>query len=178
MPLTQTIKNICHFCNMIIKELHRKLLAIATLFLFLLSTSGMVLFYHYCQHAHEMVFSMYVDSTQELCHENAVALHKNHCHSHDCDYAEESNKKPCCEHHQSKHKIVQLKTHYTLSYRLTTPQPTLLSLFENNNVNQTDIIYSSLVQDGILKELPPEISLHQPSGRELVTSFHTLKIAC
>ena len=160
---------------MILKDIYKRFIAIVTLCLFVLSTSGVVLFYHYCQHGHKYVYSMYVDATQELCQENAelqhLNLHQDCCH-------QETNDIHCCKNHQSHYKTVQLKNDYEFSARQTTPKPITLILLNIEKPQQVDILYSSLIQKELKKELPPEIPLFNPSGKDLVTFQHTLKIAC
>ena len=162
---------------MILKEINRRIIAIITLCLFVLSTSGMVLFYHYCQHANQMVISVYIDSTQELCQENAATLHQSLHHNHDCCH-QNPEEKGCCKNHDSNLKTVQLKNTYNFSDRQSAPKPTRLSLLQVETPFQIDVICNSLNQSGLSRELPPEIPLKKLSGKEILTLHHTFKIAC
>ncbi len=163
---------------MILREINKRIIAIITLLLFLLSTSGMVLFSHYCQHADQLVYSVFIDSTQELCQENSdTLLHIHHRHHDDC-CSHKSTEDNCCKNHQSDTKTIKLKNDYTFSDRQTTPKTASLSLLLSITQQQVNIIGTSLIKTGLLKELPSEMPLVLPTGRELVTLYNTLKIAC
>ncbi|MFV0290838.1 MAG: hypothetical protein ACK5IJ_08065 [Mangrovibacterium sp.] len=74
---------------------------------FLISTTGVVFYYHTCQASTQRYVSVYIDLTEELCHEQ-----KHHDHHTCCSNENENNSTEgdtCCPEHQ-----VQ-----TLSYRLT-----------------------------------------------------------
>ncbi|MFV0365693.1 MAG: HYC_CC_PP family protein [Mangrovibacterium sp.] len=68
----------------------------------LLSTTGVVFYYHYCKGSEQKYVSMYVDNTQELCHE------QKHDAAHDCCQTEKETN-DCCEDHNVD----------TISYKLT-----------------------------------------------------------
>jgi len=137
----------------------------------------MVLFYHYCQHADQLVYSVYIDATQELCEENAeIENHNHHHHNACCDH--KSKEDSCCENHKSDSKTLKIKNEFNVSDRQTTPKTVSLSLLLAKSPQQVDIIHTSLTKTGLFQEIPPEIPLFLPTGRELVTSYHALKIAC
>lgn len=139
----------------------------------------MVLYYHFCQHANEMVYSVYIDATEDLCEDNAeILLHSTHQHHSDC-CSSQPKEKDCCDHHDSSNKSVKLKTDYNISDRQTAPKPNILSLLIDINApHQIDVLHSSLFDNGIIRELPPETSLLEHTGREIITLHHTFKIAC
>nr|WP_143525026.1 hypothetical protein [Labilibacter marinus] len=122
---------------------------------------------------------MYIDSTEDMCEENAeILFHSTHQHQNDC-CTHKAEEKSCCEHHNSSFKTVKLKNDYNYSNRQVPPKPSILSLLIDINApHQIDILHSSLFDDGLLRELPPEIPLLQHSGREIITLHHTFKIAC
>ncbi len=163
---------------MVLKDIYKRIIAIITLCIFLLSTSGMILFYHYCQHANEFVFSMYIDSTEELCEENAKMLHMlNHDDSH-CCCQHHGHQKDCCENHQSNSKTLKLKDDFNFAERQTTPKPVLITLLLPEAFDQIDIFHTLLIKYNLPKEIPPETPINLPTGKEWVTSHHSLKIAC
>ncbi len=138
----------------------------------------MVLFYHYCQYANKVVYSMYLDSTQELCAENAQALNHTHQHTDSCCNHSENTEDGCCKNHRSDQKTVKIKSEYNFPDRQSTPRPIALLLFNTDAPIQVDYIRTSFIYTGLLKELPAEIPIAFASGKKLVTLLHSLKIAC
>ena len=146
--------------------------------LFLISTSGVVLFYHFCQHAHQTVYSFYIDETEELCAENALIYCDNHAsccqHHHD----EHSSSKPCCDHHKSFHKIVKLTNSYTFSEQIKSPKPLSLKLLFEPFTELMALNEISLSNKELYFDYPPEVPKTLRSGRDIVTSYQTLKLDC
>lgn len=170
---------------MIIKEINKRIVAIVTLCLFLLSTNGMVLFYHYCQHGNTLVYSMFVDATHDQCKENAVAdLHTHHpqaeCCSHDNNSLDTNNldNQDYCKEHKTYTKTLKLKNDYNFSDRQATPKPIWLKLWIADLAQNIDVPHCALhIAEG-WRELPLEKPLFQRSGTQLLTLYHTFKIAC
>ncbi len=165
---------------MIIKEINKRIVAIVTLCLFLLSTNGMVLFYHYCQHGTTLVYSVFVDATNDQCKENADAEFHIHHPELDCcanDYTTQDNQNSCNEH-KTATKTLKLKNDYNFSDRQATPKPIWLKLWIADILLNIDIPHCALPIAEGWRELPLEKPLFQHSGTQLLTLYHTFKIAC
>ncbi len=165
---------------MILKEINKRIVAIVTLCLFLLSTNGMVLFYHYCQYGNTLVYSVFVDATSDQCKENADAeLHIHHPEAECCYH--DNNKldnQDCCKEHKTFTKTLKLKNDYNFSDRQATPKPIWLKLWIADLAQNIDLRHCDLhIAEG-WRELPFEKPLFQPSGTQLLTLYHTFKIAC
>ncbi|GAF04990.1 HYC_CC_PP family protein [Saccharicrinis fermentans] len=163
---------------MILKEINKRIIALITLCFFLLSTSGMILFYHYCLHSHQMVFSVYIDATQELCQENALTFHDHTLSEECCNHHSENAKDDCCENHKSDQEMVKLKDEYNFSDRQSTPRPTTLLLINTDEPTLLEAIPASITNKGLFKKLPPGTPLFILKGKELVTLHQALKVAC
>ncbi len=167
---------------MILKESYKKIFTFFLLFLFLVSTSGVVLFYHICSHAQQTIYSFYIDETEELCEESAIINgdmipHDDHCCSEELEHHDHSHNK-CCDHHQSFHKALKLNTTFTISKQLKSPEPLVLSLlFESYTILLEDKdIY--LFKSTFFENIPPESPTYLFSGKDIVTNFRTLKLDC
>lgn len=173
---------------MIIKEINKRIVAIVTLCLFLLSTNGMVLFYHYCQHGNTLAYSMFIDATSDQCKGNANedAEFHNHHPEVDCcdhDYNDQDNQDCCKEHksckeHKTSTKTLKLKNEYHYSEKQATPKPIWLKLWIADIIQHSDLPHCALHIAGGWRELPLEKPLFQHSGTQLLTLYHTFKIAC
>ncbi len=163
---------------MIVKEIHKRIMTLITLGLFLLSTSGLVFFYHYCIHAHELVYSVFIDSTEDICEENAIINHDHFHHNDQCCHAEETSDHDCCDNHHSSNKIVKLTSAFQFSERQQTPKPILVSLLQQETILQLDYFHALLLEKDFSGEIPPEKPLINTNGRQIITKHHTLKIAC
>ncbi|SMO44426.1 hypothetical protein SAMN06265379_101848 [Saccharicrinis carchari] len=170
---------------MIIREINKRFIAILTLAMFLLSTNGMVLFYHYCQHGSTVEYVMFMDSTYDQCRENAT----DHCHIHhpEKECCEQHNDKLnenfneehfCCSDHKTYTKTLKLKNEYNSSDRQAMPKPICLELFLSNISPGLSISNHTIFTTEGWRELPLEKPLFQYSGTQLVTLYRTLKIAC
>ncbi len=167
---------------MILRESYKKIFTFFLLFLFLISTSGVVLFYHFCSHAHQTIYSFYIDETEELCAESAVINgdiipHEDHCCNEELDHHNQYHNK-CCDHHQSFHKAVKLNTNYTISKQLKSPKPLELSLLFDSYTLLLDNNDFRLFRNNIFENTPPESPSYLFSGKEIVTNFHNLKLDC
>ncbi len=167
---------------MIIREAYKKIFTFLLLLLFLISTSGVVLFYHFCAHAHQTIYSFYIDETEELCAESAmingdIIPHDDHCCNENLEHHNQDHNK-CCKHHQSFHKALKLNTNYTSSKQLKSPKPLeLLLLFDSFTLVFDNNEYT-LLRNTILENTPPEAPTYLFSGKDIVTNFCTLKLDC
>jgi len=167
---------------MILKESYKKIFTFFLLFLFLISTSGVVLFYHFCSHAHETIYSFYIDDTEELCAESAITHddvipHDDHCCNEEFDLHDHSYNK-CCDNHQSFHKTVKLDSNYTFSKQLKSPKPMELSLLFETYTLLLEINIQDHFKKPFFENTPPESPSCLLSGKDIVTNFKTLKLDC
>ncbi len=165
---------------MIIKEINKRIIAIVTLCLFLLSTNGMVLFYHYCGHDNALVYSMFVDDTSDQCKENAEAEFQIHHAQAECCYHDNNtlDNQDCCKEHKTYTKTLKLKNVFNFSDRQATPKPIWLKLWIADIAQNIYLTHCTLHIAESWRDLPVEKPLFQRSGIQLLTLYHTLKIAC
>ncbi len=168
---------------MIIKETYKKVFTFFLLGLFLISTSGIVLFYHFCKHSHHTIYSFYIDDTQELCAENAILYddfipHDDHCCSEELDHHDHSDNNKCCQKHKSFQKTVKINLSYTYTKQLKSPKPLELKLFfeQYTEVFFTDNLYTLSLN--LLFKSPPDSPKLQLTGRDIITHHQTLKLDC
>lgn len=161
---------------MILRELNKRIVVFITLCFFLMSTSGMVLFYHFCQHSNKTLVSLYIDTTQKLC-EQSINNCSNTIHSHKklCCYSQKENANHNHHQHKSNYKTVKIHTVYSSTNQQTLPKPISLLVLSFSIPLETSITINN---KGVFRELPMEIPILLPSGREIITSNHSLKIHC
>lgn len=160
---------------MAFKNLIKRGIAFLLLGLFLVSTSGMVMYYHFCQYSNEVVVSVYVDSTAESCSESAH--HKIHEDLHTCAgccTVHEEDK--CCDDHQTNSKTAKLDIPLSFSNEEIAIEPSTLELpFENIKLElRSEIVTQNNSQYYNFKEHKP-IPIY---GRDLVTYLNTFKVYC
>jgi hypothetical protein len=165
----------------LLKELHKRILSLIILCLFLISTSGVVLFYHFCQHSNQMLYSVFIDETEDMCAENALICETPHQHHNHCCQQESktflSKDESCCQHHQSFYKTIKLNTTYLIAKKLSSPKSTQLSLlFSTYLINSERDANQELQGKALLRNFPPSSTIFKLSGRDIVTFHHSLKI--
>ncbi len=165
----------------LLKELHKRILSLIILCLFLISTSGVVLFYHFCQHSNQMLYSVFIDETEDMCAENALICETPHQH-HDHCCQQESKKhlykeESCCQHHQSFFKTIKLNTTYLVAEKLSSPKSTQLSLLFSTYLIKPQRGFNQELQGmGLSRDFPPSSPIFNFSGRDIATFHHALKL--
>ncbi len=153
--------------------------------LFLISTSGIVLFYHFCKHAHQTLYSFYIDETEELCAENAILHddlipHDDHCCSPDLDHHDHAlyDNHKCCQQHKTFHKSIKLNTSFTSTKQLKSPKPSQLSLLFEPFTEVLVLLDTNPLILNLLFDSPPESPKYSYTGRDIVTQQQALKLDC
>ncbi len=166
---------------MILKEMYKRLFTFFLLALFMISTSGIVFFYHFCKHSHQTTYSFFIDTTEEVCAENYKLQDKDISHTNCCEsevlHQIYSNNK-CCAQHKSYSKTVKLNNVYTFTKKIDSPKPLVLGLLYA--VIPTSLIIKD--QEGIFYNLrdytPPESPVNIRSGKEIITHHESFKLDC
>ncbi len=101
-----------------------KVLTFILLCFYLISTSGLVVYYHFCSDSNQPFYSVYVDNTEDYCKESAIAhQHTDTC----CCHADESQS--CCHNHNTSTFSARLIVPFYNTDTKTVPHPVFSKLF-------------------------------------------------
>ncbi len=146
-----------------------KSLAILLLCFYFISTSGFIVYYHFCSEADQSFFSVYIDNTEEYCEQAHLA---NQDHS-ECSHCSEHG--GCCQNHNTTTYAARLAISFDTPTKGATPTPIFTSLlfsaytilnhtlFEENEPNTPTFNTA---------DIPPRTY----SGRELLIQHQSLKL--
>lgn len=157
------------------KNIIKQTISLLLLAVFLLSTSGMVMYYHFCQYSDDMVVSVFIDSTSDSCTKSAhTKLHEDeHTCANCCNIAHTDK---CCDDHKSTSKTAKLNIPLTFSNDEIAIEPCALELpFEYVSLNShLEQINLNIPYKYKLREFKP-VSVY---GRTLVTFLNSFKVYC
>ncbi len=166
---------------MILKEMYKRLFSLFLLAFFMISTSGIVFFYHFCTHSHETTYSFFIDTTDETCAENNKLHDEDITHSKCCEFEVEHQiriKNNCCAQHKSYSKTVKLDSVYTFTKKTDSPKPIVIGLLYAICPTIVFLQDQEQASANFRCNIPPESPISIRSGRDIITHYESFKLDC
>ncbi|MFV0554263.1 MAG: HYC_CC_PP family protein [Mangrovibacterium sp.] len=154
------------------KAIFKISLSLLLVFSTLLSTTGVVFYYHTCQSSSKEFVSIYVDNTEELC--------RNQYHSKEnaCCHAEQAAKEDCCDTHHANSVSIRLTDQFLASELQAIPSISFFVLACELLRYVDDLSLELISEDFHFSPPLADIASPKNYGKILSIRQHKLKLDC